>query len=377
MIDRIRPTLALAAGLSLALLIVCLPAPALAGSKGPRPSYWGAWLGSQLTGVEPPADMSAVSSFEQLVGKSPSLIEISSPFADCTPSRCDAIDFPATGMQRIREYGAIPVLSWSSFQSGDGGNAPQIPLAALNAGAYDSYIRHFAESVRAWGHPFFLRFDWEMNGSWMPWTEGVNGNQPGEYVSAYRHVHDIFTAAGATNASWVWCPYADPRKRFLPLRGLYPGARYVDWTCIDAFNWGPNPTNPVPWMSFEAIFDSTYRRITTRIAPHKPVMIAELGSTGTDRAKARWIRRIFQLFASRYRRVRAVIWFERVDRGVDWPLEGHPAAARAFAEGVRRAYRPSVYSQIAEQPIRPPGRATRSPRHRKHGPHRSAAARVW
>ncbi len=36
---------------------------------------------------------------------------------------------------------------------------------------------------------------------------GVNGDQPGEFVAAWRHVHDIFTSVGATNATWVWCPY--------------------------------------------------------------------------------------------------------------------------------------------------------------------------
>ena len=52
-----------------------------------------------------------------------------------------------------------------------------------------------------------------MNGNWFAWMEGVNGNQPGEYVAAWRHVHDIFTAVGATNVSWVWCPNVDPGRK--------------------------------------------------------------------------------------------------------------------------------------------------------------------
>ena len=66
------------------------------------------------------------------------------------------------------------------------------------SGKYDSYIpQNVAEDARDWGHPFFLRFDWEMNGNWFPWSEGVNGNQSGEFVAAWRHVHDIFTSVGA------------------------------------------------------------------------------------------------------------------------------------------------------------------------------------
>ena len=135
-------------------------------------------------------------------------------------------------------------------------NQPDFQLGDLIAGTYDAYIREFAEEARDWGHPFFLRFNWEMNGDWFPWCEGVHGNAPGEYVAAWRHVHDIFTAVGATNATWVWCPYADTEKRLrADLRSLYPGDAYVDWTCLDGYNWGQNPVNPRPWRSFTEIFD--------------------------------------------------------------------------------------------------------------------------
>jgi beta-mannanase len=30
-----------------------------------------------------------------------------------------------------------------------------------------------------------------MNGNWFSWSERTNVNQPGEYVAAWRHVHDI------------------------------------------------------------------------------------------------------------------------------------------------------------------------------------------
>src|SRR5215471_9895085 len=37
--------------------------------SGSRPIYWGAWIGSQLTGSQAPWDMNAVSAFEALTGK--------------------------------------------------------------------------------------------------------------------------------------------------------------------------------------------------------------------------------------------------------------------------------------------------------------------
>jgi len=31
-----------------------------------------------------------------------------------------------------------------------------------------------------------------MNGKWQPWSIGVNGNTAAQYVTAWRHAHDIF-----------------------------------------------------------------------------------------------------------------------------------------------------------------------------------------
>ena len=36
--------------------------------------------------------------------------------------------------------------------------------------------------------------------------EAWGGNNAPLYVAAYRHIHDLFLAAGATNVIWAWCP---------------------------------------------------------------------------------------------------------------------------------------------------------------------------
>ena len=92
-------------------------------------------------------------------------------------------------MENARNYGAIPFFSWSSSATPEASHQHYFRLANIINGRFDPYIREFAEEAREWGHPFFLRFDWEMNGFWFPWSEGVNGNKAGEYVAAWRHVH--------------------------------------------------------------------------------------------------------------------------------------------------------------------------------------------
>jgi hypothetical protein len=326
-----------------------------------RPTYWGAWIDDRLTGDKPPWDMSAVSAFEQRVsGKGLSLIEFSAPFYDCGRSPCTPLAFPAKEMSAIRNYGAIPVISWGS-DSTPVPEPPALPiqpdfeLRDVAAGTYDGYIREFAEAARNWGSGFFLRFNHEMNGDWFPWGATVNGAQPGDYVAAWRHVHDIFTQVGATNATWVWCPYVEVKRKFAPLAPLYPGDSYVDWTCMDGFNWGKNPTNPHPWHSFDTIFSNTYKKITKRIAPSKPMILAEIASTGSPKSKSKWIRDMFKMLATKYRSIRALIWFNQVDRNIDWPLDTSPAAARAFAKGIgNRAFKSNGYATGSAGPVPPP-----------------------
>jgi hypothetical protein len=326
------------------------PAPT---SNGPL--YWGGWIGDQLTGEEAPWDMGAVTKFEELAGKAVSLINFGAPFANCESDPCSYYSFPTEPMENIRQHGAIPFFSWSSQSIPAETNEPEFQLADVINGTYDTYIREFAEAAREWGHPFFLRFDWEMNANWFEWSEGVNGNNPGEYVAAWRHVHDIFTQVGATNASWVWCPYVDPGEKLDNLASLYPGPEYVDWTGLDGYNWGTNPASPKGWKTFDELFSSTYHRITETIAPGKPMVISETGSTEYGGSKAAWITEALESARTNYPDLHGLLWFEKYDDGMDWPIETSTSSASAFAAGIQNpAYVGNQYATLGAGPIQPP-----------------------
>ncbi len=130
--------------------------------------------------------------------------------------------FPTHQLDTVRQHGAIPVLAWEPDAYPAPGTGPQFPLAAIASGTWDSYLRDYATAAKAWGHPFFLRFASEMNGSWTPWSEFAPGNGAGQFVKAWRHVHDIFASVGATNVTWVWCPNIGDATT-TPLAELYPG----------------------------------------------------------------------------------------------------------------------------------------------------------
>jgi hypothetical protein len=330
------------------------PEPQPAPTPAPASIYWGAWIGKQLTGTEAPWDMNAVASLEQKAGKKLSIVNFSAPFANCGGSSCSYYGFPAGEFNSIRSHGAIPFYSWGSQSIPVPANLsePNFQLSDVIEGRHDAYIRAFATAAKKWGHPFFLRVNWEMNGGWFAWAEGVNGNKAGEYVAAWRHVHDIFTEVGATNATWVWCPNVDPEGKLQKQSGLYPGDQYVDWTGLDGYNWGTNPARPDRWRGFDQLYRSTYEQITEQIAPSKPMIISEVGSTEYGGSKATWIKDMLAKLPTGYPKIRGVLWFEKFDDGMDWPLETSPAATSAFAEGIaNRAYAENTFGSLAPGPV--------------------------
>jgi hypothetical protein len=346
---------AAAAICALALTGLAMPASSLGARANPPRAYWGAQIGSQLTGTQAPWDMNAVTQFEGLAAKPLSMVHFASPFADCSTSPCNFYPFPTTPMNNIRAHGAIPFFSWSSQSIPGSLNEPDFQLSDVIAGTYDSYIQSFATAAKGWGKPFFLRFNWEMNGNWFPWSEGVNGNQPGEYVAAWRHVHDIFTSVGATNATWVWCPFVSTSGG-QNLSSLYPGNAYVDWTCLDGFNWGTGPNSPTHvWRSFDFLYNPLYHQIVDTIAPSKPMVIGEVASSEIGGSKAGWIHNMFAALPVSYPKIRGLLWFEKYDGGMDWPIETSSTATSTFSKGIRsNSYVANRYAGITASPISPP-----------------------
>jgi mannan endo-1,4-beta-mannosidase len=275
-----------------------------------------------------------------MMHKPVSMVEFGAPFANCRSRRCSFYGFPRAAMANVRSHGAIPVLAWSSQSIPSRLDEPDFRLRVVASGRYDSFIRDFALAARNWGHPFFLRFDWEMNGDWFPWGERANRNRRGDFVAAWRHVHDIFSSVGASNVAWSWCPNVDPRHYWRNLSELYPGDAYVDWTCLDGYNWGT--TGPRSegakrggWQSFDQVYSSTYRLFVQKLAPSKPIMLGEVGSSGHGGSKAAWIAHMLYRLPRAYPQIHAVLWAQSPYNNWDFPILPHSSAARAFALGIQ------------------------------------------
>jgi len=341
--------------LVLALLAILGGTPGARSSTGSRLIYWGAYAGGSQYGLaDAPWDMQSVQILEDHTGKGLSLLEWGQAWVECANGRCALQPFPADLFDRVRQHGAIPVLSWGSDRELTGAQQPPFMLAQIISGRYDEFIRRWAKGAKSWGRPFFLRFDWEMNIEDNPWGELVNGNKAGEFVRMWRHVHDLFQQVGATNVTWVWCPNIDfPGE--VPLNRLYPGPAYVDWTCLDGYNWGDASGRPTErWTPFVSVFAKSLTELYA-IAPRKPVMIGETASSEHGGSKAVWIADALRELPTRFPQVRAVIWFNKIWDGMDWVIESSTSAQAAFAAAISsRSYAANRFGRLAITPIPPP-----------------------
>src|SRR5207253_2783842 len=111
----------------------------------------------------------------------------------------------------------------------------------------------------------FIRWAWEMNGDWHPWGGADNGGDPASFVSAWRHIHDIFAAHHATNVAWVWGPNwnSNPDTSWNDVSRYDPGDDYVDWVGVSGYM--------VDYRTCSALFGPVYAKFSDR----KPIMIAE------------------------------------------------------------------------------------------------------
>jgi hypothetical protein len=354
----VRPSLRLVAAAAVAAMTVVSGLANLgrAHAAAPESVYWGAYISGA------PFDTTLLDVFEARMAKKMSIVHWGQPWQIAKSFQ----PFQTSSMQRVRERGAIPMLNWGSWDLSEGVTQPDYRLANITDGVFDSYISQWARDAKAWGQPFFLRFDHEMNGWWQfPWAEQINGNQPGDFVKAWRHVHDIFTDVGATNATWVWCPNISSAKT-TPLSELYPGDSYVDWTCMDAYNWGTDGGNM--WQTFAQLFGgsdfggynshNTYQELLT-LAPSKPIMLGEVASSEDGGSKASWISDMLETqLPTAFPMIKAVVWmnWNIDDPSVSWPIESSSGSQSAFAAGIAPPYYTSNQFRTLEPgTIPPPG----------------------
>ncbi|WP_053004897.1 glycoside hydrolase family 26 protein [Kocuria sp. SM24M-10] len=254
---------------------------------------------------------------------------------------------PVAALDAVRAQGATPVLTWDPWHApatgevpADAAQQPAFALSRFAAGDHNHRISTWASALAAWGHDVVLRFAHEMNGTWYPWAAGVQGNTAEQYVRAWRHVHRVFAAAGATNVRWCWAPNVPalaPDTGGARLADCFPGQDVVDVLGLDGYNWGSSEP-PLSWTTPEALFGPGLAQLRG-LGARLPIMVTETASAeGHEPAqsKAEWITELFD-YLLRQGDVLGVIWFhERKER--DWSVDSSAAARTAYRRAVAKLH---------------------------------------
>jgi hypothetical protein len=232
---------------------------------------------------------------------------------------------PLAELEAARNRGATVLLTWEPWTWGGGTSQPAYSLDRITAGDFDSYLRQWGQALASWGHPVMLRFGHEMNGNWYPWSEQLNGNGPGDYIAAWRHVHDVVASTGASNVTWVWNPNV-PYWGSTPMDALYPGASYVDAVALDGYNWGTSASWST-WVSPSQLFGDGLGQLRS-LAPGKQILIGETSSAEQGGSKAEWASTLVGYLAAQGD-VTALTWFD-FNKETDWRINSTQSAADAL-----------------------------------------------
>lgn len=301
--------LRLSIGVGAGLVAFCLGVGATPAHAAPARDAIGVYLPNAEE------DPSLIDRYASSIGRQPAIVSLYRDWS--TPLMNWEI------LEAISTRGAIPMITWEPWRNWSQG----VSLRSIAEGTEDPYIASAAREAAVWGRPIFLRFAHEMNGGWYPWGR-VAGNTPALYRTAWRHIVELFRRLGARNVRWVWTPYLEGEHQH-PFRRYYPGDKWVDWAGLDGFNWGPR------FVSFGKLFQSSYDTLVGMTA--KPLIVAETGSAEYGGYKAEWIREALGRALPRYKRIRALVWWNGVQagRGTDLRLETSPDAFAAWTEALQ------------------------------------------
>ena len=188
--------------------------------------------------------------------------------------------FPDSAEAARASIGQKLMFSWIGKRQ----NGTTVSWSSIASGAEDTVIDAEATRIADMGVPVFVNFQNEPESS-----VGTSGTAA-DYVAAWRHIHDRFAAAGATNAIWtvVYMGVISDNKLAL-VKALYPGDAYVDWIAWDPYDWGSCRGSAS--VSFADTVSPFYNWLTTNGYGSKPFMLAEYGTVedpANPAGKANW-----------------------------------------------------------------------------------------
>jgi Glycosyl hydrolase family 26 len=308
-------------------ILAVLIAPSVRGAEriappGPGKLYQGIYFDEPKPGQDPTehdVTAAAVARFEQTLETKVSWVFFSNNWFESRK-------FPRETCDWIRGLGKVPYIRLM-LRSDAEQDRPEktFTLARIIAGAFDDDLKAWAREAAEFGSPILIEWGMEPNGKWFSWNGHWNGGAkegPARYVAAYRHVADLMRAEGAGNLQWVWhVNWLDqPEAKWNRFENYYPGENYCDWVALSAY--GPLTPRAVDGTeSFRFKMATAYPRLT-KVAPGKPIVIAEFGCALNHRkvVAAEWAKSALDdLFSGRWPAVIGFCWWNESWENDDVP----------------------------------------------------------
>lgn len=211
---------------------------------------------------------------------------------------------PVAALQQISATGATPMLDWACGAD-----------ASINSGSDDGLITSYADALKGYGKPVFLRYAWEMNLRSGTNAHCAGSGGPSGFVAAWQRVYRMFHAAGATNVAFVWCPGVSGGN----FQAFYPGASAVDWIGIDGYD-----RTHLGSQAFASVFGAFYQQFATQ---GKPLAVAETGAQAIDQAA--FVTSLGTVLPEQFPQVKALIYFDAPGPAGNWALQD--GGLQAFA----------------------------------------------
>lgn len=234
-----------------------------------------------------------------------------------------------------QQKGVKLLISWLPDKGSDSTKAPGYRLSAIAAGKFDPELRALGRQIATLKHGAIVRPMPDANTPWYAWSGTANGNRPGDYVRAWKHVRKVLLAAAGSKVKLLWSVYARsvPDNKQNALSVYFPGAKQVDLVGADGYNFGT--AQGLTWTAPADLFAPAYG-VIQKLAK-KPFWISETGSTARGGDEGAWIGALGQLGKTTMPKLAGVVWYDVKDATGDFRVPRKGAAAAAFKAFVRTA----------------------------------------
>lgn len=219
-------------------------------------------------------------------------------------------------LEKLRQNGYTAFLNLDTTRT----------AAQVAKGDIDNSLRKIARAYADWvkkgeGRIAYIAPMQEMN----ILGDETYGKDPVNFKLAYERIERIFTEAGVPRNAvrWVFAPngWSEDAHRF---ENYYPGSDKVDVVAFSAYNWGYCPKSD--WKNWGNAADAfkPYIERMQKMAPSKPIFIAQTASTSYSKTganssdKDKWVNDAYTYLAAAPG-VQGIMYFN-IDKECDWAL---------------------------------------------------------